>query len=173
MDHPAKAPGVSFATLTVVEPAPISAASYSLSINPWLCHDGGVLFSLTYTAYDPPLLHPPPSQSSLQFLLAAASILTLSAADWHACLSALFFSPSPSFLSLLCTFWTRRWCTWSRRVSLALVDLSTPAACLRETALYVTLLSLLQSFVGSFQSWALRLMNMYPGLLFRSSFEDL
>lgn len=33
-----------------------------------------------------------------------------------------------------------------------------------RTALYVTLLSLLQSFVGSFQSWALRLMNMYPGL---------
>lgn len=33
-----------------------------------------------------------------------------------------------------------------------------------RTALYVTLLSLLQSFVGSFQSWALGLMNMYPGL---------
>lgn len=62
MDHPAKAPGVSFATLTVVEPARVSAASYSLSIKPGLCF----ILNIALTA-------------SPQLLLAAASVLACAA----------------------------------------------------------------------------------------------
>lgn len=102
--------------------------------------------------------------SSPQLLLSAASILTLSGADWRAFLSTLFFCLCLCLFSLalhllnpaLMHLITSRqsgssWLIHSRSMP-------------ERTALYVTLPSLLQSFVGSFQSWALRLMNMYPGL---------
>lgn len=161
MDHPAKAPGVSFATLTVAEPAPISAASSFLSINPWLSLDGDIWLSLTnhphclWLTFTPCLLL---SSSSQQPVSSPFSLST----DNLVCLPC--FSPCMFFFSLCCA-----------PLNPALMHLITsrqsgsswliPSRSMPErTALYVTLLSLLQSFVGWFQSWALRLMNMYPGL---------
>lgn len=125
-------------------PAPLSALTLS-----WRWHT-------VFSNIQPSLTFPP---SSLRFLLAALTILTLSSADWHACLSAVFFLSSlccaplnPSLMHLIMS--RQSGCSWLIH-SHSMPD---------RTALYVTLPSLLQSFVGSFQSWALGLMNMYPGL---------
>lgn len=116
-----------------------------------------MLFSLTYHPHSLWLTF------SLHLLLAVVNILTLFSTDWHACLSAscflsvsvlsLCYAPLNLMLMHLITSrqsgssWLIRSCGMPER-----------------TALYVTQFSVLQSFVGSFQSWALRLMNMYPGL---------